>query len=313
MSRTSPVRSANLEHEFGVSLFIRSNRGVTLTPEGQKLYTRVAAAHHQLSSAEAELADAKSLTSGTITLGVSEAALQILLLPKLREFHQKFPEIKIHISSVTTPQAVSSLKSGLVDLAIVTSPTGVTRPLKEIPLRPIREVLIGGPRFASLSGTPKTLKELADYPFILLNSQTNAHDFYLHFFSEHGISIKPDIEVVTTDQISSYDKVRPRHRLFAGAVRDGRTHEKGSLPDPHEHAAPAALDLPRQKSLPSPPASPRGNLRRCCGAEKQYAGKTRFIGFACISLFPIFGSNPLPVQIVSVPHLRPICCLHRSL
>ena len=27
----------NLEHEFGVSLFIRSNRGVTLTPEGQKL------------------------------------------------------------------------------------------------------------------------------------------------------------------------------------------------------------------------------------------------------------------------------------
>lgn len=171
----------NLEHEFGVSLFIRSNRGVTLTPEGQKLYTRVAAAHHQLSSAE--------------------AALQILLLPKLREFHQKFPEIKIHISSVTTPQAVSSLKSGLVDLAIVTSPTGVTRPLKEISLRPIREVLIGGPRFASLSGTPKTLKELADYPFILLNSQTNAHDFYLHFFSEHGISIKPDIEVVTTDQI----------------------------------------------------------------------------------------------------------------
>ena len=73
----------NLEHEFGVSLFIRSNRGVTLTPEGQKLYTRVAAAHHQLSSAEAELADAKSLTSGTITLGVSEAALQILLLPRI--------------------------------------------------------------------------------------------------------------------------------------------------------------------------------------------------------------------------------------
>ena len=102
---------------------------------------------------------------------------------------------------MTTPQAVSSLKSGLVDLAIVTSPTGVTRPLKEIPLRPIREVLIGGPRFASLSGTPKTLAELAGYPFILLNSQTNAHDFYLHFFSEHGVSIKPDIEVVTTDQI----------------------------------------------------------------------------------------------------------------
>ncbi|MFR3319958.1 MAG: LysR family transcriptional regulator [Lachnospiraceae bacterium] len=191
----------NLEHEFGVSLFIRSNRGVTLTPEGQKLYTRVAAAHHQLSSAEAELADAKSLTSGTITLGVSEAALQILLLPKLREFHQRISGDQDPHFQRDNASGRLFLKSGLVDLAIVTSPTGVTRPLKEIPLRPIREVLIGGPRFASLSGTPKTLKELADYPFILLNSQTNAHDFYLHFFSEHGISIKPDIEVVTTDQI----------------------------------------------------------------------------------------------------------------
>ena len=35
----------NLEHALGCTLFIRSNRGVTLTPEGQKLYTRVAAAH----------------------------------------------------------------------------------------------------------------------------------------------------------------------------------------------------------------------------------------------------------------------------
>lgn len=122
----------NLEHALGCTLFIRSNRGVTLTPEGQKLYTRVAAAHHQLLSAESELADAKSLTSGTISLGVSETALQLMMLPKIRAFHQKFPDIKIHISSVTTPQAISSLKNGLVDLAIVTSPTGIARP----PMRP---------------------------------------------------------------------------------------------------------------------------------------------------------------------------------
>lgn len=133
----------NLEHALGCTLFIRSNRGVTLTPEGQKLYTRVAAAHHQLLSAESELADAKSLTSGTISLGVSETALQLMMLPKIRAFHQKFPDIKIHISSVTTPQAISSLKNGLVDLAIVTSPTGIARPLHETILAPLPEILIG--------------------------------------------------------------------------------------------------------------------------------------------------------------------------
>lgn len=170
----------NLEHALGCTLFIRSNRGVTLTPEGQKLYTRVAAAHHQLLSAESELADAKSLTSGTISLGVSETALQLMMLPKIRAFHQKFPDIKIHISSVTTPQAISSLKNGLVDLAIVTSPTGIARPLHETILAPLPEILICGPRFAHLSGDPISL--------------------------EHGVSLRPDIEVATTEQILSLIK-----------------------------------------------------------------------------------------------------------
>ena len=31
----------NLEQELGCRLFLRSNRGVTLTPEGQRLYRRV--------------------------------------------------------------------------------------------------------------------------------------------------------------------------------------------------------------------------------------------------------------------------------
>lgn len=196
----------NLEHALGCTLFIRSNRGVTLTPEGQKLYTRVAAAHHQLLSAESELADAKSLTSGTISLGVSETALQLMMLPKIRAFHQKFPDIKIHISSVTTPQAISSLKNGLVDLAIVTSPTGIARPLHETILAPLPEILIGGPRFAHLSGDPISLEQAAKYPFILLNNQTNAHNYHTRFFLEHGVSLRPDIEVATTEQILSLIK-----------------------------------------------------------------------------------------------------------
>ncbi len=191
----------NLEHELGVSLFIRTNRGVTLTPEGERLYTHVAAAHHQLSAAEEELADSKSLTSGTITLGVSETALQIYLLPILSAYHRKFPDIKIQIASVTTPQSVAALRSGLVDLAIVTSPTGVTRPLREIPLAPLTEILIGGPGFRHLSGQPVSLKELSSQPFILLNGQTNAHSFHLNYFRENGITLRPAIQVATTDQV----------------------------------------------------------------------------------------------------------------
>ena len=46
----------NLEHEMQCTLFIRTNRGVRLTPEGENLYSRVSAAMAQIQAAEEELA-----------------------------------------------------------------------------------------------------------------------------------------------------------------------------------------------------------------------------------------------------------------
>ena len=53
----------NLETELGCHLFVRSNRGVSLTPEGQKLFNHVAIAFEQLELGETELKRDQSLTS----------------------------------------------------------------------------------------------------------------------------------------------------------------------------------------------------------------------------------------------------------
>ena len=45
----------NLEQELGCKLFHRSNKGITLTPEGQRFYRRVAAAVEQLQLGEEEI------------------------------------------------------------------------------------------------------------------------------------------------------------------------------------------------------------------------------------------------------------------
>ena len=46
----------NLENELSCKLFLRTNRGVTLTPEGEKLFSHVKIAHEQLQTGELELA-----------------------------------------------------------------------------------------------------------------------------------------------------------------------------------------------------------------------------------------------------------------
>lgn len=51
-----------LEDQLHCVLFIRSNRGVTLTPEGEMLYTRISSAAVQIQDAEEELSASRPLS-----------------------------------------------------------------------------------------------------------------------------------------------------------------------------------------------------------------------------------------------------------
>ena len=66
----------NLEAELGCTLFSRTNRGMKLTPEGERLYRHVKIAVEQLEAGEAELAQSRSLQAGTVFLAASEGALR---------------------------------------------------------------------------------------------------------------------------------------------------------------------------------------------------------------------------------------------
>lgn len=191
----------NLEQELGCRLFVRSNRGVQLTPEGNKLFAHVSVAFEQLKAGEEELSNDKSLQSGTVSIAANETALHGILLSKLRQFHKDYPGFRIRIANYATPQAVMALRNGLLELAVVTTPTGARKPLREIPLKPFREILVGGPDFYFLKGQTLCLKDLQSYPLICLAADTKTYEFYDRFFLEHGLTLHPDMETATTDQI----------------------------------------------------------------------------------------------------------------
>ena len=112
----------NLESELNCTLFVRSRKGVELTPEGEKLYSHVAAAVEQIQYGEEELCLERTLAKGVVTIGASEIALRCYLLPVLKNFRQKYPGVRIRVFNHSTPQAISALKHGLVDLGVVTTP-----------------------------------------------------------------------------------------------------------------------------------------------------------------------------------------------
>ena len=191
----------NLENQLGCKLFIRTNRGATLTPEGEKLYAHIAVAHEQIKAAELELANDQSLKGGHIAIGVSETALNEILLTVLTDFHNAYPGIKLCIYNHSTPQSIQALKNGIIDFALVTTPTDVKKPFKETPLKKFRELLAGNINYKFLSDTPHKLSELTQYPLICLGKNTKTYEFYTDLYLKHHLVLKPDMEAATADQL----------------------------------------------------------------------------------------------------------------
>lgn len=190
-----------LEEQLGCVLFIRSNRGVTLTPEGELLYARVSSAAVQIQEAEEELSASATLEHGSISISATETALNIYLSDKLRAFHEDFPRIRLRISNHSTPQAVQAVRNGEVDFAVVSTPAEAEAPLNIVELESFREILVGGRTFTALASQTLSLKELSAYPLISLSEESMTRAFYRQFFLEHDAVLRPDTEAATTDQM----------------------------------------------------------------------------------------------------------------
>ena len=190
-----------LESQLNCVLFIRSNRGVTLTPEGEMLYSRIASAAVQIQDAEEELSASATLEHGAISISATETALNIYLSEKLRAFHAEYPGIRLRISNHSTPQALQAVKNGEVDFAIISTPAEVEPGLKLVELKSFYEVLVGGRTFTALASQSLTLKELSNYPLISLSDESMTRSFYRQFFLDHDAVLRPDTEAATTDQM----------------------------------------------------------------------------------------------------------------
>lgn len=190
-----------LEHDLGCQLFTRTNKGITLTSEGEQLYSHVAIAFEQLKLGEEELLKSLHLQSGTISIGASETAIHLYLLDQLELFHQKYPDIQLKIYNYSISKAVNAVQNRQIDLAVVTTPTYCKAPLTEIPLMEFEDTLVVGSKNRALSKKKHSLKDLSAETLICLAQETNTFNHYSQFYLAHNLVLAPDIEVATSDLV----------------------------------------------------------------------------------------------------------------
>lgn len=190
-----------LESELGCPLFIRNNRGMKLTPEGERLFAHIRIALENIEAGEAEIIESRNLEKGSVFVAASEVALHCVLLPVLKQYRTLYPGIRLKISNHSTPQAVDAIKNGIADIAVVTTPTLPSAMIEEVTVRRFHEVAVCSSAFSELLESKVSFAELLSYPMISLGTQTKSFELYSEFFAEKGLHYQPETEAATADQI----------------------------------------------------------------------------------------------------------------
>lgn len=193
-----------LESELGCTLFTRSNRGVKLTPEGERLYRRVEVAIEQLMLGEEEITNEQTMQSGIVTVAVTETALHCCLLPLLKKFHEQYPKIKLRITNNNTPEALAVLRNKAADIAVVTlsETTGIPKELVCTPIKNVEETAVISEDTDFPDNDKISVARLTEYPIISLGRHTGTFALYDEWFHSLGLpSFSPDVEAATAGQI----------------------------------------------------------------------------------------------------------------
>ena len=152
-----------LEEEISTPLFQRHARGLTLTDEGELLFSAVTDVLGRLASAEEALKNVHDNPRGALKITASHGIGAYWLLPRLGQFLAQYPEVEVHL---VMDDKELDLAQREADLAIrMRAP--VQADLIQRKLFTVHYHMYASKAYLKDHPAPKTLEEIADHSIIV--------------------------------------------------------------------------------------------------------------------------------------------------
>lgn len=90
---------ASLEEGLSVVLFHRHSRGLILTEQGETLFSTTRDVYAKVAMTEANLSSGRDHPEGPLTISTTNAFGTIWLTPRLKAFHQAYPDIQLRLKT----------------------------------------------------------------------------------------------------------------------------------------------------------------------------------------------------------------------
>lgn len=180
---------AQLETAFGTTLFNRSRRRVELTAAGRLLLERIDPLLRSLSGLESEVRAVAEGEVGHVRVGFTGLAMATVLPALLREFHRRFPGIRLELNESPTSTQLAALKAGEIACGFF-HPDASTPGLETITLLREKNGVLLPSDHPLAAQSELRLRDLADTPFVLFPRSHNAafYDRILAAFTQAGVT-----------------------------------------------------------------------------------------------------------------------------
>ncbi len=156
---TAQIRK--LESQLGTALFLRSSRGVTLTPAGRTFYESARRIHALVERSLEELAPAGEAGAG-LQIAASTTIADHVLPPLLAEFARLHPGVRVRLTVGNTEDILERVRGGEAPLGLV---EGHGR-LANVRLEPFVEDELVACRGTGFPANVRRVKDLADAPIL---------------------------------------------------------------------------------------------------------------------------------------------------
>mgnify|MGYP000217750194 FL=1 len=200
---------SKLEQSLDVILFHRSSRGVTLTMEGELLFTQVQTAFSAIRHGEEQLKKVNELGISQISIGVSITLCKYVLLPYLQQFVKDNPHIKVTITCHPTMETLRDIDNSVTDIGVVGIPS-LPNGLTYIPFREIQDTFVTTDRYLEnlkirVGNDRKAI--LNNATFMMLNKENISRKYVDMYLSSHQITMDNIIEINTMDLLIELAKI----------------------------------------------------------------------------------------------------------
>jgi DNA-binding transcriptional LysR family regulator len=166
-------RISTLEFALDCQLFDRLGKNIRLTQAGEALvpsYQRIVA---ELDETLRIISNLRTRVSGTLKFGTSHHIGLHRLPPVLRQYTDHYPEVELDIQFMDSEQAAALILKGDIELALITLPDSIEKPLSTIPVwSDPMECVVAKDHVLAKQETV-TRKQLADHGVLLQSHSTH--------------------------------------------------------------------------------------------------------------------------------------------